>query len=281
MSTRDKSSSKKRRDSERKVPFFTRIDRRWPWLKLVVVVVVGLTALADLMDLTISKVRDPDDRIRRAPMSKHVEIPLRTLEGKKLVALTFDDGPLGTTTPTLLGILKDRDVPATFFMLGNMASRDPELVKQVSEAGHEIASHTMRHQSLTSISAAAVESDIAESRAVFREILGYAPELVRPPYGNFNDTVRPRIKGAMILWSVDTLDWKYRNTKSIVSTAMSQVYDGAIILMHDIHPTSVEAVPSLIDTLRDAGYEFTTVSELAEIRGVELTRGVAYYGFRP
>ena len=96
-----------------------------------------------------------------------------------------------------------------------------------------------------------------------------------------NNTVRNAVGTPLILWSVDTLDWKNKNTDSIMSITMEQVHDGAIILMHDVHPTSVEAVPTLIDTLRDAGYEFVTISELAEIRGIELEDGVAYYNLRP
>ncbi len=274
MSTHDKSSSKK-------PSFLRRIDIRFPWLKLWFVCIVGVIAILDLLDFTISRTNDPDDRIRIAPMSKHVKVTERVLEGKMLVALTFDDGPSSATTPALLDILFEKDVPATFFMLGNMARNNPDIVLRAEKEGHEIASHTMYHQNLIRISASAAESDINEAKAVFRDILDHAPSLTRPPYGNMNNTVRSAVGTPLILWSVDTLDWKNKNTDSIMSITMEQIHDGAIILMHDVHPTSVEAVPTLIDTLRDAGYEFVTISELAEIRDIELEDGVAYYNLRP
>ena len=274
MSTRGKSSS-------RKTPFFKRIDRRWPWLKLVAVMVVGMVALFDLLDLTISGVKDPSVRRMVAPMQTHVKVPERSIIGKKLVALTVDDGPSGLTTPALLDVLKARDVPATFFMLGIMARRNPEVARRIFDEGHEVASHTMSHQNLVKIKPAAVEADINEMNAVFLEVLGEKPNLTRPPYGNFNENVREIIKTPLILWSVDTMDWKNRNPEAIVATALSQVYDGGIILMHDVYQESVEAVPELIDALRREGYEFVTVSELAKNRGVSLVSGKAYYSLKP
>ena len=293
MNTRDRSSYKTENEVIRDIPkssrkasahsasFFRRLDLRFPWLKLVVVIVFGIAAILDLCDLTISKISDSYGRAMVAPMSKHVRATTRILEGKKLVILTFDDGPSSDTTPKLLDILYEKDVPATFFMLGNMARNNPEIVERATREGHEVASHTMYHQNLIRLSASAVKSDIDEARTVLQGILGSAPSYTRPPYGNINDNVRQYVGTPMILWSVDTLDWKDKNPDSIVDIAMNQVYDGAIILMHDIYPTTVEAVPILIDTLRSAGYEFATIPELTKIRGIELNPGVAYYNFRP
>ena len=269
MSTSGKSSSN----------LFQRLNIRFPWLKIVVTVTLCLIALLDLMRLTISSTRDAN-MIKIAPMARHVKITSRDLEGKKLVALTFDDGPSSETTPRLLGILEKREVPATFFMLGGKARNNPELVKQVAKEGHEIGSHTMYHQNLIRITAAAAESDINEAKDVLRDILGKDISLTRTPYGNTNDRIRNFVGTPIILWSVDTLDWKIKTTESIVGITMSQVGDGAIILMHDIHPTSVDAVPTLVDTLRDNGYEFVTVSELAEKKGIKLTPGAIYYNLR-
>lgn len=293
MNTRDKSSYKIRNEVIRDIPksskkasthsasFFRRIDLRFPWFKLAAVIVFGIAAILDLCDLTVSKISDSYGKIIVAPMSKHVRVTTRILEGKKLVVLTFDDGPSSATTPNLLDILYEKDVPATFFMLGNMARNNPEIVTRAAREGHEVASHTMYHQNLIRLSASAVKSDIDEARSTLQGILGSVPSFTRPPYGNINDNVRQYVGTPMILWSVDTLDWKDKNIDSIVNIAMSQVHDGAIILMHDIYPTTVEAVPILIDTLRSAGYEFATIPELTKIRGIELSPGVAYYNFRP
>ena len=276
MSTSVKTSS-----SRSEASFFHRLDVRFPWLKLLAVCLIGVFMILDLLDLTISKIHDPYDKIRIAPMSYHVRITKRILEGKKLVALTFDDGPSSATTPALLDLLYQEDVPATFFMLGNMARNNPDLVRRVESEGHVVASHTMYHQNLIRISASAAQSDINEAKEVFEDILGHGPSLTRPPYGNFNSTVRSSVGTPMILWSVDTLDWKNQSTEPIIQTALSQVQDGAIILMHDIYPTTVEAVPVLIQTLRDSDYEFVTIPELTKIRDIDLEDGAAYYNFSP
>ena len=301
MSTRDKTSSKstqapsavlptgaprstkksRAKSKPRHFAFLHRIDIRYPWLKLVAVWLLGLLAIVDLCDFTIPHIDDSSPQIAIAPMSRHVRITKRDLTGKMLVALTFDDGPSSVTTPILLDILRDEDVPVTFFMLGNMARNNPDLVKRVQDEGHEIASHTMYHQNLSRLSSDAVKVDVSEANSVFQDILGSTPTLTRPPYGSTNDTVRANIGTPLILWSVDTLDWKNKDPDTILSITMSQARDGGIILLHDIHPTSVDAVPALISNLRSAGYEFTTVSELAKIRNVDLTPGTLYYNFNP
>lgn len=275
-----KSSQTNITTKQAKHSFLYRINIRFPWLKLAAVCLIGAIIIFDLCDLTISHLYE-SNRIRVAPMSKHVRATNRSLEGKMLVALTFDDGPSAETTPRLLDILTEKDTPATFFMLGMMARGNPEIVKRVEKEYHEVSSHTMYHQNLIRISENAAKSDINESIAVFNDILGHGPAYTRPPYGNRNSVVETSVGTPIILWSVDTEDWKNKDPGAIVSTAMSQVHDGAIILMHDIYPTSVDAVPTLIDTLRGAGYEFATVSELAKARGISLANGVAYYNFRP
>ncbi|MBR2543305.1 polysaccharide deacetylase family protein [Candidatus Saccharibacteria bacterium] len=270
MSTRAKSSSKN---------FLTRINIRFPWLKLVATVVVGVLIILNLLDVTVPKLDDLSDNFPTTPMSKHSKATERILEGKKLVALTFDDGPFPDTTPRLLDILTEKDAIATFFSLGLMARSHPDILKRAFYEGHEIASHTMYHQNLNSITPGAVESDVNEATAVIKSIIGRTPALTRPPYGAYNQNVLDYTKTPLILWSVDPQDWLIRDPTSIINIAMSQVHDGAIILMHDIYPTSVEAVPTLIDTLRENGYEFTTVSELAKIRGLKLAPKNAYRNF--
>lgn len=264
-----------------KTSLFHRLDVRFPWLKLAAVCIIGIVVLADLCNLTISRSGDPYDKIRIAPMSRHVRATERVLDGKMLVALTFDDGPSSATTPRLLDVLAANDVPATFFMLGNMARSNPDIVKNIKQAGHDIASHTMYHQNLVRIPTSAAQSDINEANSIIASIIGQGPSFTRPPYGNFNSAIQGLVGTPIILWSVDTLDWQSKDVGSIVATTLSQVHDGAIILMHDIYPTSVDAVPEIIKSLRGVGYEFVTISELAKYRHVALTPGAAYYNFRP
>ncbi|MBR3249048.1 polysaccharide deacetylase family protein [Candidatus Saccharibacteria bacterium] len=266
---------------QRQGSFFRRLDVRLPWLKLVAVLVIGAIAIFDLLDFTISKINDPEDHVKTAPMSRHVKITERTLEGKKLVALTFDDGPSPETTPKLLDLLTEKDAPATFFMLGSMARTNPDIVKRIRKEHHEVASHTMYHQNLIRIPDDATRADINEAKAVFNDIINHGPSYTRPPYGNINTTITDAVGTPIILWSVDTEDWRSKNTDAIINTTMSEVYDGAIILMHDIYPTSVEAVPALIDTLRQNGYELATISELATAKNLTLIPGVIYYDLLP
>lgn len=260
-----------------------RLNVRLPWLKLVAVLALILIAVLDLNGLTISNVSDSLKHLKVAPMSHHVKATERNIENKKLVALTFDDGPMPATTPKLLDVLTEKDAPATFFMLGFMARDNPDIVKRVARERHEVASHTMYHQNLVRITSEAARADLDEARSVIKNILenDKSPAYIRPPYGNYNDTIANFANRPLILWSVDTEDWLNRNVDSIVATTMREVHDGAIILMHDIYPTSVEAVPVLIDKLRQEGYEFVTISELAKARGITLDSGKAYYNLRP
>ncbi|MBQ3465195.1 polysaccharide deacetylase family protein [Candidatus Saccharibacteria bacterium] len=276
MNMRAKSSSNKPKESR---SFFSRINLWFPWLKIVFAIFLISVIILDLLNFTISKTANLNDSFPTTPMSKHVKATERTLKGKKLVALTFDDGPSSNTTPQLLDILTKKNTVATFFVLGAMAKKQPEIIKRAKSEGHQIASHTMYHQNLTGISQEAAEADINESRSVFKSITGYSPTLTRPPYGIFNETIGRLSKTPLILWSVDPEDWKYRDIDMIVSIIMKQVHDGAIILMHDIYPTSVTTVPIIIDKLRDEGYEFVTISEMAENRGINLYPGGSYYKF--
>lgn len=265
-----------------KGPLLHRINVRLPWLKFIAVPLLGVIIAVDLVGLTVSKISEPAEHIKIAPMSRHVKATERTLEGKKLVALTFDDGPMPETTPRLLDMLTEKDVPATFFMLGMMAERNPEIVQRAARERHEVASHSMYHQNLLTLGREAAQADLDQSKGVFKSILGErGPLYVRPPYGNYDDGVAAGAGRPLILWSVDTQDWLSKDPGAIVATAMSQVHDGAIILMHDIYPTSVEAVPALVDALRAEGYEFATIAELARERGATLAPGQAYYSFRP
>lgn len=259
---------------------FDSLNARWPWLKIALPTVIILVFIIR----TLAPVGD-SETVRLAPMQAHSAVPerpARSFEGKKLVALTFDDGPSPATTPRLLDILKEQQVPATFFELGSLVKRNAWITQRALREGHEIASHTMWHQNLARLSTSAVQGDVNEASAAFVEAIGYVPALVRPPYGSINGETWKSFGGAtMISWSVDTLDWKYRNTESIMNNLVNQISDGGIVLMHDIHATSVDAVPSVIAKLREMGYEFVTVSELIKMRGLSVEPSKMYAKFAP
>lgn len=201
--------------------------------------------------------------------------------GRKLVALTFDDGPSAAQTPRLLQILRDKNVKATFFVVGNMAQRSPDILRQEEAEGHEVASHTMTHANLNKSTVEGIKWETAAINGVFTDILGHGPSLTRPPYGNINNNVRTYVNQPLILWAVDPEDWRYRDAAIVRRNVVNNTFDGAIVLMHDIHATTVDAVAGIIDDLRAAGYEFMTVSELAAARGVVMQNGAAYGSFRP
>lgn len=199
--------------------------------------------------------------------------------GRKVVALTFDDGPSAANTPRLLDILAAKRVKATFFVLGTMAQRSPDLIKREVAEGHEVESHTMSHLSLTKLSGATIQGEVAGVDAILQELIGRPANLVRPPYGAINNTVRENVGKPLIIWTVDPEDWKYRDGPTVRAKVVSKTFDGAIVLMHDIHSTTIDAVAGVIDDLRAAGYEFLTVSEMAAERGVVLQNGYSYGRF--
>ncbi|WP_110207326.1 polysaccharide deacetylase family protein [Nocardioides daejeonensis] len=182
----------------------------------------------------------------------------------KCVALTFDDGPVSDTT-RLLRTLRRLDVPATFFVLGQQAATYPELVAKTARAGHEIGIHTWDHKQLTSLKPPAIRQEMRSAAREVRRITGRAPTLVRPPYGATDARVQriARELGlAQVLWSVDTLDWKRKAAKPVIAEVKKSTRRGSIILMHDIHRTSVDAVPGVVKALQAKGYTLVTVSQL-------------------
>lgn len=224
------------------------------------------------------KEEKPEVETPKTEAPQPVTVPQNT--GRKVVALTFDDGPSASTTGRLLDILAAKQVKVTFFVLGNMAQKSPEIVKRQVAEGHEVESHTLSHQNLVKLSGTAIQGEIGGADDILRGITGSPAKLVRPPYGSINDTVRANVGKPMILWTVDPEDWKYRNAATVRANVVSKTFDGAIVLMHDIHGTTVDAVGAIIDDLRTAGYEFLTVSEMAAERGVVMQNGVAYGSFR-
>lgn len=213
-----------------------------------------------------------------APRPPHDDLPEVT-PGSRLIALTFDDGPSPANTPRLLDILNERNAKATFFVLGNLAERNPAILQRQVAEGHEVASHTPYHDQLTSLTAEQVRWQALEMDRIFTNTLGTVPPFTRPPYGSTNTTVQNALGQPLIIWSVDPRDWQDRNSATVCNRVVSAAFDGAIVLMHDIHATTVDAVPCIIDNLRARGYEFLTISDLAAARDVPLINGHIYYSF--
>lgn len=188
--------------------------------------------------------------------------------GGKYVALTFDDGPNLEVTPRILKTLKAHDVHATFFMLGSQAEKYPSLAKEVAEAGHEIGNHTDHHQDLTKIGRNQMVQEFQSSSQKIEDATGQIPSILRPPYGAINHEV-VEVAGdygsSLVLWSVDSLDWKNKNAAAINRVVQRESAPGSIILLHDVHPTTADALPTLLTMLEKEGYHFVTVSQLQSI----------------
>ncbi|QXJ26408.1 polysaccharide deacetylase family protein [Actinomadura graeca] len=182
----------------------------------------------------------------------------------KCVALTFDDGPMGSTG-RLLGILAGRRVRATFFLVGQNVVKDPETVRRESAAGHEIANHSYTHADLGRLPEGKAVEEVTRTQDAIRLASGVTPVLLRPPYGSTDKrlaSIARRMGLAQILWTVDPLDWSDRDTDAVERRVMKSVRPGSVVLMHDIHATTVAAVPRIIDRLAARGYTFVTVTEL-------------------
>lgn len=182
------------------------------------------------------------------------------------VALTFDDGPSPATTPQALEILRRNGAHGTFFVTGANASRHQALLARMVAEGHEIGVHSWTHAQLTRCSAAKVDHEIADTAEVIRRATGQAPKLMRPPYGATNAALNKRMMAdyglRTILWDVDTLDWRHPGVQRVIDTAVGKARPGSIILVHDIHASTIAALEGIVQGLQARGFKLVTVSQL-------------------
>jgi peptidoglycan/xylan/chitin deacetylase (PgdA/CDA1 family) len=182
------------------------------------------------------------------------------------VAMTFDDGPHPKLTPRLLDMLKERNIKATFFVVGKCVAEYPDIAKRIVDEGHEIANHTWNHPQLPKLSPTAFAAEITQTNDAIKQATGILPVTMRPPYGATNATINKRLNEeyglSVILWSVDPQDWKIRKSDHVSSHIIKNAAPGSIILAHDIHASTIDAMPAALDALQAKGYKFATVSEL-------------------
>lgn len=202
-------------------------------------------------------------------------------KGGKLIALTFDDGPSGYTKSLLDGLAK-RNAKATFFLVGNRINTYSATARRIFDEGHQIAQHTYDHPTLTTQTDSQVAWQVQHTDQLIDKALGTDLDyLLRPPYGDCNSRVLSLIGCPAVMWSLDSLDWQLLNAEKVRDRIVSQAFDGAVVLVHDIHSTSIPGALMAIDILQKQGYEFVTVSELYRRRGVELQNGCRYYSCKP
>ena len=180
---------------------------------------------------------------------------------RKAVALTFDDGPSPKTTPVALDLLKKYNAKGTFFMVGHAVEGNEDIIKRVIAEGHQIGNHSWDHPVLTKISLEKAKSQINDTTAALKKASGLDVHIMRPPYGAINGAIQAEVDQSFILWDVDTLDWKNRNTASIMKE-VRKAQPGSIILMHDIHQTTIDALPLILQYLTEQGFEMVTIEEL-------------------
>jgi peptidoglycan-N-acetylglucosamine deacetylase len=182
------------------------------------------------------------------------------------LAMTFDDGPSAEYTPRLLDMLKARHLKATFFLVGKNVQAHPELVRRIIAEGHEVGNHTWDHPQLSKLSDAQATDEIEKTQNAIRTACGVTPTLLRPPYGALNKPehiwIPQQLKLNVIYWTVDTEDWKRPGAGTITERVLAGARPGAIILQHDIHGETIDAMPAALDGLIAKGYHLVTVSQL-------------------
>ncbi len=209
-----------------------------------------------------------------------VDIPdIEGIKDKKVIAITFDDGP-GAHTTRLLDILKANNVKATFFVLGSQIDTNPALLTRMVTEGHEIGGHSWTHRSFTTLSDEELKQEIMQTRAKIASITGSDPLSVRPPYGAYNERVKNigRDLGVhFVNWNVDPLDWKTLNSQATYDAIVNTAANGNIVLSHDIHASTVDAMERIIPKLIEEGYHFVTVSEILTMGRGEIQAGEVYF----
>lgn len=192
---------------------------------------------------------------KKSDLEQEEELPPR-------VALTFDDGPHRIYTKNLLDGLRERGVKATFFVVGENIPGNEDLIRQMEADGHLIGNHTYDHADISKLSDEENCRELQKTSDLVKEITGHGTAYVRPPFGNWKDTMDCRVTMISVKWTIDTLDWKSKNVAEIIGKVMQQISDYDIILMHDYYETSVEAALQIVDRLQEEGYEFVTVEDL-------------------
>ena len=225
-------------------------------------VTIFLTLLLTVCLLGMQQLKTGREERSLAAEAKQGSAEETEQSGDKLVALTFDDGPHEGSTECLLEGLREREVKATFFLIGESVEGKEELVKQMAQDGHLIGSHTFHHVELTGLSLEEACSEITMTNEAIAEVTGQTVEYIRPPYGSWNSKLECAITMHEVGWTVDPRDWDVKNTDVIVKRVLADVKDGSIILLHDVYDTSVEAAFRIIDELKAQGYTFVTVDRL-------------------
>lgn len=195
---------------------------------------------------------------------------------RKMVALTYDDGPNAPVTESILQTLKENNARATFYVVGSRLEEFKNSLIKEAQYGCEIGCHSYNHTILTTVSNATIKSEVTKTNNLIKKYTGQTVKTVRAPGGSVNDNVKKVVSYPLVNWSVDTLDWSNRSSAATFANFKANVTDGAIVLMHDLYPSTAEATKSIVSYLKQNGYQIVTVSELMDAKGVRFTSGNLY-----
>jgi len=217
----------------------------------------------------------PQKSVGKRPTEQNITFNSVHTDGP-YIAMSFDDGPSATLTPKLLDLLAARHIKATFFVIGENVMEHPEIVARAAREGHEIGNHSWSHPNLAKMSQESVRSQLQRTDDAIKNATGERPTLMRPPYGSITDREKHWIHDEfgyrIILWDVDPYDWKRPGPAVVRNRILKETRPGSIVLSHDIHPGTIEAMPSTLDALEAKGFKFVTVSELIGMATPETPR---------
>jgi peptidoglycan/xylan/chitin deacetylase (PgdA/CDA1 family) len=279
--------------------------KKYIWVTLVILMVAcaketpetiffsALEAFPVIEDAEIITMDMPDDIPLGEPihnkiaetMQRHEDDPIHIMETdytRPIIALTFDDGP-GRLTARILDIVEKYNVRVTFCVVGRNIKGREALLKRAVENDNEIIGHSWNHQNMNGITAAEIKKQITDTHEAIEAAVGEMPAIFRPPYGRANGKVRNAAKElgfSLITWSVDTRDWERITADEIVQNILKTVKDGSLILCHELHESTVEAIDLVIPILIEQGYQFVTVSELLAHQEGVWEPGIIYSGKR-
>src|SRR5437667_783087 len=235
------------------------------FFRLLFLCFIGLIATLALGTEKKVPLRTSEKSERNAATEQSITFSSVHVDGP-YIAMSFDDGPSATLTPKLLDLLAARHIKATFFVIGENVMEHPEIVARAAREGHEIGNHSWSHPNLAKMSQESVRSQLQRTDDAIKSATGTRPTLLRPPYGSITDREKRWIHDEfgyrIILWDVDPYDWKRPGSAVVRNRILKEHQPGSIVLSHDIHPGTIEAMPSTFDALEAKGFKFVTVSEL-------------------
>lgn len=216
-----------------------------------------------------SGLRNPDIDLPRS-FPADIDVSHRRVRTTEpYIAMTFDDGPHPQNTPRLLDMLRERNIKATFYVIGRSVNMYPEIVRRMAAEGHEIGNHTWTHRNLTGLSSASIRNEMDSTRDVIISACGVEPLTMRPPYGALRESQRVSIFKEYgyptIMWDVDPKDWQRPGVSVVTSRILEKTRNGSIVLAHDLHKPTVDAMPETLDGLLKRGFQFVTVSQLLSL----------------